>query len=77
VRFEELPDAVRRRVASFARERLGPAPQPAPTERYEYRVAERSEIRHDELNRLGLDGWLLTTTLSTKDGVLLVFARRL
>jgi hypothetical protein len=40
-------------------------------------VAERSEIRHDELNRLGLDGWLLTTTLSTKDGVLLVFARRL
>jgi hypothetical protein len=77
VRFKELPDAVKRRVASFARERLGPAPQPAPTERYEYRVAERTELRIDELNRLGLDGWLLTTTLPTKDGFLLVFARRL
>jgi len=40
-------------------------------------MLERSDIGLDELNRLGLDGWLLTAALPAKDGVRLIFARRL
>jgi hypothetical protein len=77
VRFEDLPDSVGHRVASFARDRLQLGSRSAAAELYEYRVLEQPDIGNDELNRLGLDGWLLTAAVPTKDSLRLIFVRRL
>ena len=77
VRFETLDAAVARRVEEFAMEGFLPALEPAPPERVEYRVLERGELSEAELNRLGLDGWELATTLPILTGVRLVLLRRL
>jgi len=77
VRFQDLDDAVLRRIEEFAREGFVPDPDPAPAERYEYRVLERPELDSVELNRLGLDGWALATVLPVTGGVQLVLYRLL
>ena len=54
-----------------------PDPDPAPAERYEYRVLERPEVDKAELDRLGLDGWALATVVPRPGGVQLVLYRLL
>jgi hypothetical protein len=75
VRFEDLEPAVLRRIEQFAREGFVPDPDPAPAERYEYRLVERSEVDPHELSRLGLDGWALATVVPRPGGVQLVLYR--
>jgi hypothetical protein len=75
VRFQDVEPAVLRRIEEFAREGFVPDPDPAPAERYEYRVLERPEVDATELNRLGLDGWALATVVARPDGVQLVLYR--
>ena len=77
VGFSGLEASVVRRIEEFAMEGLLPAPEPAPSSHYEYRVLERTEVDVQELNRLGLDGWRLTTTLQSPGGLRLVLVRRL
>ena len=77
VRFVNLEAAVIRRIEEFSMEGFLPAPEPTPSEHYEYRVLERRELDVEELSHLGLDGWLLATTLATTDGLRLVLVRRL
>ena len=45
-----------------------PDPDPAPAERYEYRVLERPEVDPAELDRLGLDGWVLASVVARPAG---------
>jgi hypothetical protein len=75
VRFQDLEPAVLRRIEEFAREGFVPDPDPAPAERYEYRVLERPDVDAVELNRLGLDGWALSTVVPRPDGVQLILFR--
>ncbi len=75
VRFHDLAPTVLRRIEEFSREGFVPDPDPAPAERYEYRVLERSEVDPLELNRLGLDGWILSAVVPGPGGVQLVLCR--
>jgi hypothetical protein len=77
VRFEELSDPVVRRIEEFATEGFLPDGEPSPPDHFEYRLIERTAVDVDELNRLGRDGWALTTTLPAQSGFLMVFLRRL
>jgi hypothetical protein len=77
VRFQQLEDSVMRRVEEFAMEGFLPSARQTPAEHFEYRVFERPTIDADELNRLGLDGWRLCSTLPIDKGVRLTFLRRL
>jgi hypothetical protein len=77
VRFVGLDAPVMRRIEEFAMEGFLPAAEPTPASHYEYRVFERSDVDVDELNRLGLDGWLLVTALPSGPGYRLIFQRRL
>ncbi len=75
--FSGLDPSVVRRIEEFAMEGFLPAHEPPPSSHYEYRVLDRPEVNVEELNRLGLDGWRLTTTLPSPDGLRLVLVRRL
>ncbi|MFI5183609.1 MAG: PilZ domain-containing protein [Vicinamibacteria bacterium] len=77
VRFQGLDAAVARRVEEFAAEGLRPDPDPAPSERFEYRVIEVAELDEAELARLGLDGWRLSSALPAAQGLRLILLRRL
>jgi hypothetical protein len=77
VRFVGLDPPVLRRIEEFAMEGFLPAAEPTPAAHYEYRVLERSELDIQELDRLGLDGWLLVTALPAGQGYKLIFQRRL
>jgi hypothetical protein len=77
VRFVNLEAAVIRRIEEFSMEGFLPAPEPTPSEHFEYRMLERRELDVQELNSLGLDGWLLVTTLPSAEGLRLVLMRRL
>jgi hypothetical protein len=77
VRFHDLAPPVLRRIEEFAREGFVPDPDPAPAERYQYRVLERPEVDPVELDRLGLDGWALATVVPRPGGVQLVLFRLL
>jgi len=77
VRFVNLEAAVIRRIEEFSMEGFLPATEPTPAEHYEYRLLERRELDIEELNHLGLDGWLLVATLATAEGLRLVLVRRL
>jgi len=75
--FSGLDASVIRRIEEFAMEGFLPAPEPPPSSHYEYRVLDRPAVDVEELNRLGLDGWRLTTTLPSPGGLRLVLVRRL
>jgi hypothetical protein len=77
VRFEELEEPARRLLDAYSRE--GPVPQtdPAPADRFEYRVFERARVDAEELNRLGLDGWELAAAWPEGDLIRLVLLRRI
>jgi Tfp pilus assembly protein PilZ len=75
VRFHDLDPAILRRIEVFAREGFVPDLDPAPAERYEYRLLERPEVDPLELNRLGLDGWALAAVIPRPGGVQLVLCR--
>jgi len=77
IRFRDLAPAVLRRIEEFAREGFVPDPDPPPAERYEYRVLDRAEVDPLELNRLGLDGWILSAVVAAPGGVRLVLRRPL
>ena len=77
VRFQGLDAAVARRVEDFATEGLRPDPDPAPPERFEYRVLEVAELDEADLGRLGLDGWQLSSALPVAQGLRLILLRRL
>lgn len=75
VRFHDLEPAVLRRIEEFAREGFVPDPDPAPAERYEYRVLERPEVDPAELDRLGLDGWALASVVPRSGALQLILYR--
>jgi hypothetical protein len=77
VRFVGLDPPIMRRIEEFAMEGFLPSAEPTPAAHYEYRVLERRDIDVHELNRLGLDGWLLVTSLPAGHGLKLIFQRRL
>ena len=77
LRFQGLEAAVIRRVEEFAIEGFLPSPDPVPPDHLEYRLLERSEVNIEELNRLGLDGWMLTAALPAGKMLRLVLMRRL
>jgi Tfp pilus assembly protein PilZ len=77
VRFQGLDAAVARRVEEFASEGMRPDPDPAPAERFEYRVVEVPEVNEGDLSRRGLDGWQVSSALPTPNGVRLILLRRL
>jgi PilZ domain len=77
VRFHDVEPAVLRWIEEFAREGFVPDPDPAPAERYEYRLLERPHVDPVELNRLGLDGWTLATVVQRPGEVQLVLCRLL
>ena len=77
VRFGELEEPARRLLDAYSRE--GPVPQadPAPADRFEYRVFERPALDVEELNRLGLDGWELAAAWPDGEVVRLILLRRI
>ena len=77
MRFVGLDASVSRRIEEFTREGFLPASEPTPAAHYEYRLLERRDVDLQELNRLGLDGWLLVTALPSGQGYKLVLQRRL
>ena len=78
VRFLDLDGETARHVAESAEEGLRAAtPEPALAQRFQYRVVEAPDLEEGELNRLGLDGWRLTTAIPSARGVRLVLLRRL
>lgn len=77
VRFEELEGPARRLLDAFSREGLVPQPEPAPADRFEYRVLERPAVEVEELNRLGLDGWAVAAAWPDGEGVRLILLRRI
>ncbi len=77
VRFQGLDSAVARRVEESASEGFRLDPDPAPSERFEYRVIEVAELDEAELARLGLDGWRLSSALPVANGLRLILLRRL
>jgi PilZ domain-containing protein len=77
VRFEGLEGEARKLIEAFSAEGLAPAPEPLPTEHFEYRMLEPADVDVGELNRLGLDGWELASALSARGGVRLILFRRL
>jgi hypothetical protein len=77
VRFQGLDAGVIRRVEEFALEGFLPAPNPAPSAHYEYRLLDRPEVDAEELNHLGFDGWRLAAALPSPAGVRLILLRRL
>jgi len=77
VRFEELEEPARKLLDSFSREGFVPQSDPAPADRFEYRLLERPKIDAEELSRLGLDGWELTAVTADGGQVQLVLMRRI
>jgi hypothetical protein len=77
VRFEELEEPARKLLDSFSREGFVPQSDPAPADRFEYRVLDRPKLDGEELNRLGLDGWELAAVTSDGGQVRLVLMRRI
>jgi len=77
VRFQGLDTAVARRVEEFASEGVRPDLNPAPAERFEYRVVEVPDLNEPDLNRRGLDGWQVASALPTSHGLRLILQRRL
>ena len=77
VRFEALEEPARRLLDAYSREGPVPQPDPAPADRFEYRVLERPVLDVEELNRLGLDGWELAAGWPEGNGVRLVLLRRI
>jgi hypothetical protein len=77
VLFEGLTAPVIRRVEEFALEGFLPSPEPPPAAHYEYRTLDRPELSVEELNQLGLDGWLLASALRSPAGVRLILVREL
>lgn len=77
VRFEELEEPARKLLDSFSREGFVPQSDPAPADRFEYRVLERPKIDAEELSRLGLDGWELAAVTADGGQVQLVLMRRI
>ena len=69
--------SVIRRVEEFALEGFLPSPEPPPAAHYEYRTLDRPELSVEELNQLGLDGWLLASALRSPAGVRLILVREL
>jgi len=77
VRFEELEEPARKLLDSFSREGFVPQSDPAPADRFEYRLLERPKIDAEELSRLGLDGWELAAVTADGGQVQLVLMRRI
>jgi len=78
VRFVDLDSKTARHVAESAEEGLrSMTPLPAAAQRYQYRIIEAPDLEEEELNRLGLEGWRLTTAVPSARGVRLVLSRRL
>jgi hypothetical protein len=77
VRFVGLDENGSQRASDFAAEGLIPAAAPSPPVHYEYRVIERPDLRVEELNQLGLDGWRLAAAVPSKPGLKLVLLRKL
>jgi hypothetical protein len=77
VRFEGLEDPARKLLDSFSREGVVPQSDPAPADRFGYRLLDRPKVDVDELNRLGLDGWELVAVLPEGGQVRLVLKRRI
>jgi hypothetical protein len=77
VRFLGLEVPVLRKIEEFAHQGFLPGAEPPPEERYEYRLLERRALDTEELNRLGLDGWLLSAVVPRSGGVVLVLSRLL
>jgi hypothetical protein len=77
VRFEELEEPARRLLDTFSREGFVPQSDPAPADRFEYRVLDRPQVDVEELNRLGLDGWELVAVMLDGAQVRLVLKRRI
>ena len=77
VRFRNLTEEILRRTEEFATQGFLPAPDPTPSEHFEYRTVTFPDLDMDELNRLGRDGWRLVSTLPSPSGFQLVLMRRL
>ncbi len=76
VRFEGLEAGVLRQVEEFAMDGFLPSTQTTPHAHFEYRILDRPKLDGEELNRLGLDGWVLAAALNSGKGVELVLLRR-
>jgi Tfp pilus assembly protein PilZ len=77
VRFTDLDGETARNVATSAEEGLRTTGATGLSQRFQYRVVEAPDLEEGELNRLGLDGWRLTTAVPSGRGVRLVLLRRL
>jgi hypothetical protein len=77
VRFREVDAEIARRIEEFTGAGFLPTTEPVPVDHFEYRVVERPEIDVDELNRMGLDGWEVTSVLPGATGLRIVLLRRL
>jgi hypothetical protein len=78
VRFESVDAASARLMQEFASEGFRPvAEEPRAQEHFEYRLVEARALDVAELNRLGLDGWLLAAALPSAGANRLIFVRRL
>jgi hypothetical protein len=77
VRFDELAGPARRLLDAYSREGLVPQADPAPADRFEYRVFERPSVDVEELNRLGLDGWEVAAAWPDEAVVRLILRRRI
>ncbi len=77
VRFIKADEKVQQHLETLTVEGLLPVATGGTGERFEYRVIDVPALEVAELNRLGMDGWLLTSTLPLESGWRLVLGRRL
>jgi hypothetical protein len=77
VRFLLDDPAIRSQLEVFSEEGPFPSPATLSMDRYEYRLIEVTDIDADELNRLGRDGWLLSTALPQGASWRLILLRKL
>ena len=77
VRFRHDDPAVRSHLKLFAEEGPFPSAVTAAMDRYEYRLIDVAEIDALELNRLGRDGWVLSTALPQGTSWRLILVRKL
>jgi hypothetical protein len=77
VRFEGVKPSLARLLDEFAGSGPAPSATSSSTERCEYRLLEVARLDEGDLNRLGLDGWRLTTVLPQEKGYRLILTRTL